>query len=173
MKIKLTAKHLKLTEPIRQYVREKVEKSQKFFDHIIWAEVFLSVEKRAHNAEIVIHAPGQTFRSLATASDLYSSIDLASDKIDAQLKKFKERLKDRHQAHTAKKELEAPVPPAQAIAVIKQTVSPITPAQAAEELDDSGLSFRLFQDKSSMQIHVIYRRSDDSFAVIQPVKKAK
>lgn len=173
MKIKLTAKQLKLTEPIRQYVREKVEKSQKFFDHIIWAEVFLSVEKRAHNAEVLIHAPGQTFRALATASDLYSSIDLASDKIDAQLKKFKERLKDRHKAHTAKKELEAAAPPAASIAVIRQTVLPMSVQQAAEELDDSGLVFRLFQDKSSMQLQVIYRRSDDSFAVIQPVKKAK
>ena len=170
----MTAKQLKLTDPIRRYVTEKVEKAQKYFDHIIWAQVFLSVEKRAHNAEIVIHAPGQTFRALATASDLYSSVDLASDKIDTQLKKFKERLKERHKPQ-AKRALEeaAPVVVAQNIAVIKQAVKPMTPEQAAEELDEAGQAFRLFQDRSSMQIHVIYRRSDDTLAVIQPVKKAK
>lgn len=174
MEIQMTAKQLKLTDPIRRYVTEKVEKAQKYFDHIIWAQVFLSVEKRSHNAEIVIHAPGQTFRALATASDLYSSVDLASDKIDAQLKKFKERLKERHKPQ-AKRALEeaAPVVAAPAITVVKQPVRPMTPEQAAEELDGSGLAFRLFQDRSSMQIHVIYRRADDSLAVIQPVKKAR
>ena len=83
MEIQLTAKQLKVTPAIRSYVQEKMEKAQKYFDHIVWGQCILFIEKRAHNAEMVIHAPGQTFRALATAADLYSAVDLASDKIDA------------------------------------------------------------------------------------------
>lgn len=179
MEIQLTAKHLKLTDPIRAYVREKMEKAQKYFDHIVWGQAVLFIEKRAHNAEMIIHAPGQTFRSLATAADLYSAIDLASDKIDAQLKKYKERLKNRHKADKAQAVLAAEAAlsdhenPGVGYAVLKQIVKPITPEQAARELETTGQSFRLFQDKQSMQIHLIYRRKDESLGIIQPVKKGR
>lgn len=173
MEIHLTAKHLKVTAPINDYVQQKMEKSQKYFDHIIWGQAFLSVEKRAHNCEFVIHAPRQTFRALATAADLYSAIDLASDKIDAQIKKFKERLKGKHKNH------EEEVAGAQAAAagplkpqVIKQAVVPMSPEEAVEEMESLGLAFRLYQDRDSHQINVVYRASDDSYRILQPVKKS-
>ena len=174
MEIQLTAKQLKVTPAINGYVHEKMEKAQKYFDHIVWGQAFLSVEKRSHNAEFVIHAPKQTFRALATAADLYSAIDLASDKIDAQLKKFKERLKDRHKTR-ASVEVEAAAgdtTPAIKAAVIKQPVVPMTPEQAAAEMEAKGQAFKLYQDKASHQIHVIYRRSDETYGILQPVKKS-
>ncbi len=172
MEIHLTAKHLKVTAPINDYVNQKLEKCQKYFDHIIWGQAFLSVEKRAHNCEFVIHAPRQTFRALATAADLYSAVDLASDKIDAQIKKFKERIKGRHKP--GQEEESAPVPAAAGPLkpqVVKQPVAPMTPEEAVEEMESLGLTFRLFQDKDSHQIHLVYRASDDSYKVLQPVKK--
>src|SRR3989338_2266781 len=176
MEIQLTAKQLKITPAISDYVHQKIEKAQKYFDHIVWGQVFLHIEKRAHNAEVVIHAPGQTFRALATAADLYSAVDLASDKIDAQLKKFKERLKDRHKPHVAG-EMEAgeagfSAPGPIKTAIVKQAVFPMTPEQAAAEMEAQGQNFRLFQDQDSRQIHVIYRCSDESYKIVQPVKKS-
>jgi putative sigma-54 modulation protein len=173
MEIQLTAKQLKVTPAIHDYVHEKMEKAQKYFDHIVWGQAFLSVEKRSHNAEFVIHAPRQTFRALATAADLYSAIDLASDKIDAQLKKYKERLKDRHKGRASiEAAAAAAVPAAIKAAVIKQAVRPMTPEEAAAEMEALGHAFRLFQDKASHQIHVIYRRSDETYGILQPVKKS-
>lgn len=175
MEIQLTAKHLKVTPAINDYVHEKMEKAQKYFDHIVWGQAFLSVEKRAHNAEFVIHAPRQTFRALATAADLYSAVDLASDKIDAQLKKYKERLKDRHKTREEAAS-EASVGTETATAtlkatVVKQPVKPMSPEEAAAEMETLGQTFRLYQDRDSHQIHVIFRRSDETFGIIQPVKK--
>ncbi|MBI3551124.1 MAG: ribosome-associated translation inhibitor RaiA [Elusimicrobia bacterium] len=176
MEIQLTAKQLKVTPAIRSYVQEKVEKAQKYFDHIVWGQCFLFIEKRAHNAEIVIHAPGQTFRALAVAADLYSAVDLASDKIDAQLKKFKERLKSRYKGRPSSGEVEAAVPvPAHAalrIDVIKQPVAPMTAEEAVEEMERLGHTFRLFQDRASQQIHLVYRGTDEIYKILQPVKKS-
>lgn len=175
MEIQLTAKHLKITPAISDYVRHKMEKAQKYFDHIIWGQAVLFIEKRAHNAEMVIHAPGQTFRALATAADLYSAIDLASDKIDAQLKKYKERLKSRHKGRpkAAAELLPAAVFPRGSlrVAVARQGVSPTTPEEAIEEMERLGHAFRMFQDRDSHQIQVVYRSSEDSYRVLQPVKK--
>ena len=173
MEIQLTAKHLKVTPPIRDYVQQKMEKAQKYFDHIVWGQCFVFIEKRAHNAEMVIHAPARTFRALAIAADLYSAVDLASDKIDAQLKKYKERLKSRHKVPSGPAAMEAPVAavaPYQ-ISVVRQAVAPMSPEEAIQQMESLGQSFRLFQDRDSQQLHVIYRRSDDSYGLLQPVKK--
>jgi putative sigma-54 modulation protein len=173
MEIQLTAKQIKITPALSEYVRNKVEKAQKYFDHIVWGQVFLSVEKRAHNAELIIHAPGSTFRVLATASDLYAAIDLASDKIDGQLKKFKEKLKTRHRQSARELVASLPVnePAPVKTTVVRQEVFPITVDQAVEEMESLGLDFRLYMDRDTHQIHVVFRRDDDSYGVLQPVKK--
>lgn len=173
MEIQLTAKHLKVTPPIRDYVQQKMDKAEKYFDHIVWGQAFLSVEKRSHNCEFLIHAPGQTFRALATAADLYSAIDLCSDKVDTQLKKYKERLKSRHKTQPVKTGvLEAPSAPLK-LDVVRQPVRPMSPEEAVEEMEANGQQFRLYEDRASKQIQLVYRGSDDSYKILQPVRKAR
>lgn len=173
MEIQLTAKQLKVTPALRDYVQQKMGKAQKYFDHIVWGQAFLFVEKRAHKAEMIVHAPGQTFRALATAADLYSAIDLASDKIDAQLKKHKERVKARHKAKTSETMSEAVPPTVTAFSVVRQQVEATTPEEAIEELESAGQQFLAYLDKDTDQIHIVFRRSDETFGVVQPVRKTK
>ena len=174
MQIHITARNTRLTAAIRNYVEEKFQKAQRHFSHIIWAQAVLSVEKRSHQAEMVVHASRQTFRALAKGVDLYSAIDLASDKIDAQLKKYKDRLKDRHKA--------GPGDPAELLAVasegplrfsvIKQVpVRPMTREEAADEMDRLGFTFWLFLDRTSNQVNLIYRRTDESYGLLQPARR--
>lgn len=174
MKIHITGRHLRLTKPIRSYVEEKVSKAQKYFNHIIWAQVLVSVEKRTHQAEIVVHAAKQTFRSLAKAANVYAAVDLASDKIDAQLRKHKERIKDRqkHSPPTVEVVAGEMGPPAVRFSVVKQvSLIPMTPEAAAQEMERLGYTFWMFQNEQSRKINVIFRRLDDSFGLLQPAKK--
>lgn len=176
MEIQLTAKQLKITPALREYVQQKMGKVQKYFDHIVWGQVFLFVEKRSHKAEMIAHAPGQTFRVLATATDLYSAIDLASDKIDAQLKKHKERIKSRHKPKTSDIMTEA-IPFAETadfvFTIVRQPVEPMTPERAAATMDSSERQFLVYLDKETDQIHVLFRREDDSFGIVHPIRKTK
>ncbi|HAM34380.1 MAG TPA: ribosome-associated translation inhibitor RaiA [Elusimicrobia bacterium] len=177
MEIQLTAKQLKITDAIRNYVHAKMEKAQKYFDHIVWGQAFLFIEKRSHNCEMLIHAPGQTFRALAAAADLYSAVDLASDKIDAQMKKFKEKVRTRYKTRHGKdtvrrEELVETLPPLAQFAVIRQPVAPMTANEAVRDMEALGQSFRLYQDRGSKQIQAVFRRSDESYGIVQPVKKA-
>ncbi|MFC1678839.1 ribosome hibernation-promoting factor, HPF/YfiA family [Elusimicrobiota bacterium] len=174
MKIHITGRHLRLTKAIRGYVEEKVLKAQKYFNHIIWAQVLVSVEKRTHRAEIVVHAAKQTFRALAKASSVYAAVDLASDKIDAQLRKHKERIKDRQRHSPPVVELVASemTPPAVRFSVVKQVpLLPMTPDDAALEMERLGYTFWMFQNEQSKKVNVIFRRLDDSFGLLQPGKK--
>ncbi|MBI5596519.1 MAG: ribosome-associated translation inhibitor RaiA [Elusimicrobia bacterium] len=176
MKIHVTGRHLRLTPAIRDYVEAKIAKAEKYFDHIVWAQVTLSVEKRSHQAEIVIHAPRQTFRALAGAATLYAAIDLASDKIDGQLRKHKERIKNRHKPGESAAEVVAREmdPRPVRFSVIKEVpMSPMTAEEAASEMERIGFTFWMFHDKDSDDIHVIYRRQDDSFGLLQPARKAE
>ena len=174
MQIHISARHIKLTRPIRDYVEEKVGRAQRYFDHIIWAQVILEIEKKAHRAEVVIHASRHTFRSSANGMDLYAAIDLATDRIDAQLKKHKEKTRGHHKglepALDLKDSLSAPRD--LLVSVIKAVpLRPMSREDAAEEMDRLGFTFWMFQDRDSRQVNVIYRRTDDSYGILQPVKR--
>ncbi|MBI3300142.1 MAG: ribosome-associated translation inhibitor RaiA [Elusimicrobia bacterium] len=174
MKTNITGRHLRLTPAIRVYVEQKLAKAEKYFDHLVWAQVTLAVDKRSHECEIVIHAPKQTFRSLARAVTLYAAVDLASDKIDGQLRKHKERVKNRHKPgqsapEVAEREMD---PRPVRFSVVKQVpMAPMTAEEAAAEMDRLGFAFWMYYDKDSGDVQVIYRRQDDSFGLLQPVRK--
>lgn len=173
MKIHITGRHIRLTPAIQEYIEKKLSKAWKYFSDITWAQVFLSIEKRAHQAEIVLHASQQTFRSLAKAADLYAAVDLASDKIDAQLRKHKERLKKRKKNAAPVPELTAQdmEPRPVTFSVVKEVaLRPMTPDAAASEMDRRGYNFWMFQDRESGQVQVIFRRVDDSFGLLTPAR---
>src|SRR4029077_3995407 len=95
MQVNITARHLKLTPAISDYVQKKLEKAKRFLDNLIWAQGVLDVSKQRHSAEIIIHAAGHTFTAKEESIDLYAAIDLASDNIDEQLRRYKERHRER------------------------------------------------------------------------------
>lgn len=177
MRIHVTARHLKLTKPLRDYVEEKVGRAQRYFDHIVWAQVVLEVEKKAHTCEIVLHASRQTFRSLARGQDLYAAVDLSSDRIDAQLRKFKEKIRNHHKdfepTPMVAASLNGPAAEPRFSVVKNVPMRPMSKSEAAEEMDRLGYQFWMFMEKDSGQVNVIYRRMDDSYGLLQPTHKRK
>lgn len=171
MQVHITARRLRLTQPLRAYVETKLAKAQKYFNHIVWAQAVLSVEKRAQQAEIVLHAARQTFRAMAQGADLYAAVDLASDKIDTQLKKYKERLRDHHKRSVVVLSAAPEAPPGPRFVVVKQfPLRPMSREEAAGEMERVGHAFWVFLDKDSRRVQVVYRRQDDAYGVLVPVK---
>src|SRR5581483_6774197 len=95
MQLNITSRHINLTPALSDYVQRKVEKAQRYFDAIIWAQAILVVEKHRHIAELVVHPPGSTFRVKGEAGDLYSAVDLATHKLDTHLSRVKDRQRSR------------------------------------------------------------------------------
>ncbi|MFH2201953.1 MAG: ribosome-associated translation inhibitor RaiA [Elusimicrobiota bacterium] len=174
MKIHVTGRRISLTPAIRSYIEKKLPKAQKYFKQIVWAQVMIAVEKRAHQCEIVIHASKQTFRAMAKSANLYAAIDLASDKIDTQLRKYKERLKDRDKWLPSPEDIVPDEPELSAVrfSVVKQlSMTPMSPERAAQEMETMGYNFWMFKNDKSRQVNVLFRRLDDSFGLLEPEKK--
>jgi putative sigma-54 modulation protein len=171
MRIHISGRHIHLTDALRDYVERKVSKAQKYFDHLIWAQVILSVEKVTHKCEIVVHASRHTFRALAQSEDLYAAVDLASDKIDAQIKKHKDRVRG-HKNASMLPAIPEMTPVDARFSVIKQVpVTPMTKEEAAHQMETLGYDFWLFLDRATRQVSVVYRRLDNTFGLMQPVKR--
>ena len=173
MRIRITARHLKLTEALASYIREKVSKAEKYLDPILWVQVILSVEKHRQMAEIILHASRQTFRAQAVGADLYSAIDLALDKVQSQLKKHKEKIRERKgKSATLYSEGLPEAGDGISISVTKRIpLRPMSPPEAVEEMERMGYHFWMFYNDHTNQVNVIYRRLDESYGLLQPAKK--
>ena len=96
MNLTISGHHLELTTPLREYVKEKMKRIERHFDHLINAKVILSVEKDRQKAEATVHCSGADLHAEAIQPDLYAAIDLLVDKLDQQTRKHKEKQRSHH-----------------------------------------------------------------------------
>lgn len=94
MQLEITGHHIDVTDSMNAYVREKVGRVTRHFDRVINIHVILEVQKGRHRAEASLHVSGNHIFADAQADDMYSAIDLLADKLDRQIVKHKEKLKD-------------------------------------------------------------------------------
>lgn len=104
MQIDLTGHHIEITDSLRNYVNEKMGKLERHFDKVSNTHVILTVEKDIQKAEATVHMSGNDIFAEASELDMYASIDSLVSKLDRQVKKHKEKLKN----HLHHKPVEVP-----------------------------------------------------------------
>lgn len=103
MNLNISGHHVDVTVPMRDYVKDKLKRVERHFDHLIRADVILSVEKERQKAEATVHASGANLHAEAINGDMYAAIDMLMDKLDQQTRKHKEKLRDHHQKESHKR----------------------------------------------------------------------
>lgn len=98
MQVQLSGHQIEVTPALRDHVQSKLDRLSRHFDNITSLNVVLSVEKLQQRAEGTLNAAGCSLHAEAIDGDMYASIDLLMDKLDAQLRKHKEKLTDHHRA---------------------------------------------------------------------------
>lgn len=96
MNISITARHIELSENLKMYAVDSVQRLNKFFDGIIRCGIILSETnpKRAgRTVEITLHVNGSDMVARATSSDYFKSVDASVEKLERQLKRYKEKLR--------------------------------------------------------------------------------
>jgi len=180
MQINVTARHLRLTPAINEYVKKKLEKTKRFLDHLIWAQVVLDVSKERHSAEVIIHAAGHTFTAKEESADLYAAIDLASDNIDEQLRRYKDRHRERRPAFrrrtgreqkwstdTAVSMAEPVDPRVSSMRVLRLLALSVNEAISA--MDHSDSAHWIFLNRDNRRVTVVYRKPDKTFGVVESI----
>ena len=95
MQINISGHHVEVSDALRDYVNSKFDRLSRHFDHITNAHVTLTVEKLRQRADATVHAAGAEVVASSEDEDMYAAIDALADKLDRQLIKHKEKLKDK------------------------------------------------------------------------------
>lgn len=96
MQINISGHHVEITDSLNSYVNEKITRLERHFDHVIDIQVILTVEKLRHKAEATLHVSRNNIYAEAVEEDMYAAIDALVDKLDRQVIKHKEKIKDHH-----------------------------------------------------------------------------
>ncbi len=96
MQLTISGHHVDLTDSMKNYINEKMQRIVRHFDHLSSIDVVLHVEKIHHKAEATINAKGVTMHAQADSENMYASIDELTDKLDSQVRKHKEKITDHH-----------------------------------------------------------------------------
>ncbi|CAI8923089.1 ribosome hibernation-promoting factor, HPF/YfiA family [Methylocaldum szegediense] len=92
MQISITGHHVEVTEALRNYVLEKMQRIERHFDRIVDVHVVLAVEKLVQKAEATVQVDGASLFAREEHEDLYAAIDGMVDKLDRQIIKHKEKI---------------------------------------------------------------------------------
>jgi putative sigma-54 modulation protein len=188
MKLLIQGNNITVTDAIHDYVQQKLEKAVKHFQTMTTkVDVHLSVARNAriqdkHKAEVTVYANGTVIRAQEGSENLYASIDLVSDKIARQLRKYKERKLDQ-KTHAVVKTTEvvegetvtedligdrAPELPSEVVRMKYFAMPPMSIEEALEQLQLVDHDFYMFRNRDTDEINVIYIRNHGGYGVIQP-----
>jgi putative sigma-54 modulation protein len=98
MQLNLTGHHIDITDALRDYVTNKLERLERHFDQVTNVHVILSVEKLRQKAEATINMKGGNIFADCEDENMYAAIDVLVDKLDRQIRKHKEKLTDHHRS---------------------------------------------------------------------------
>ncbi len=183
MQIAATFRHMEVSAPVRDYLEEKLSRVKKYIDEPIDAQAVLSVEKKIrHCAEVTLVAKGVTIKGTETTSDMYAAIDAVVDKIERQLKRYKDRLKRHKPASGKERNVQKTVYQAESVEesssepiIVRShsfSVKPMSVEEAVMQMDLMNKEFLVFTNDENQDINVVYRRKDGNYGLIEPQQGA-
>jgi putative sigma-54 modulation protein len=182
MDIAIRGRHIEVSDSLRSSVEEKIARLSRFVDGMERAEVRFSEERNHRIAErevceVTVHGHGHVVRARASAPDTFAAVDRVVDKLEHQMVKLKGKLLGRSHPRQA-----GPAAGASAVAVEEEAgddagiarivktkrfaIKPMTPEEAALQLDLLGHGFYFFTNSETDRAAVVYRRHDGHIGLI-------
>jgi putative sigma-54 modulation protein len=179
MRLQVKGRNLEISDSIRSYAEEKLQKLDRQLHELTRVELELAVEKNpsiadSQVAEATVYTKGPVLRAREATSDMRASIDQLTDKLLRQVKHYRDR---RHQsrrpprgnganqggAFTVPEEIEPRIVKSKQFAV-----KPMSAEEAVLQLELIGHDFFVFQNADSGDVNVVYRRRDGGYGLIEP-----
>lgn len=171
MNITVTGRHIEVTDNLKNYAIEKIKKFKKYLGAAFEATVTLDVEKYRHKADIILKSNSVMIQAESVTNEMYTSIDEVLDKLERQVKKQK----GKYTSHRKRENrfVEQPDLVEESPIIIKEKnkdIKPMSPEEAAMQLDLLEITFLVFINASTQEINVIYKRGDGNYGLIEAVK---
>lgn len=173
MRYIISGKNLDITEGLRSAVTEKLGKLERYFTPDTEVIVTLSVEKERQKIEVTIPVKGNIIRSEQVSNDMYVSIDLVEEVIERQLRKYKNKIIEKHkeggifQQEFIETEEEDP----EEIKIIRTKhfgMKPMYPEDACIQMELLGHNFFVFCNAETEEVNVVYKRKGNTYGLIEP-----
>ncbi|MBI5453919.1 MAG: ribosome-associated translation inhibitor RaiA [Deltaproteobacteria bacterium] len=177
MRVTVTFRHMESSEALKSYAIEKTERLGKYLFEPIEVHWVLSVEKIRHIADCTIVANGVTIKAQDDTQDMYAAIDMVLEKLEKQVRKHKEKVKD-HKPHNgeggsirypAEGAAEAGRSP-RVVRKENQFAKPMSVEEAVMQVEAVKAPFLVFTDSSTNNISVVYRLDDGNYGLIETTK---
>jgi len=175
MQTSVTFKNLDSSENLKTYVRDKLNRFDKFLYNPAEAKVVLSVEKFRHIAEINIIGDRLNINGKEETVDMYSAIDMVLDKLEKQIKKSKQKNRERRSGtktrgkgiiaeDTARMDFET----TREIKVKNIEYKPMDIEEAVMQMELLNNNFLVFTNSRTEKVNVLYQRRDGHYGLIEP-----
>ncbi|PZA08774.1 MULTISPECIES: ribosome hibernation-promoting factor, HPF/YfiA family [unclassified Meiothermus] len=178
----LVGRNIEITEALKNYLDRKLARLDRLAEGVglMEARVVLSMAQSPRigeraKAEIQVNLPKGLVRVEEADADMYAAIDRMVDRLELQLKRYKERHFQGHRSNvpvaagvSALPEPEAEEGP-QIVRTKRFAMKPMTPEDAAFEMEALGHDFFVFRNAETEEINVIYRRRDGNYGLIEPI----
>ncbi|NLB35334.1 MAG: ribosome-associated translation inhibitor RaiA [Elusimicrobia bacterium] len=175
MQVKVTSRRIELTPSLRAYAENRLQVIKKYVEKITNVHIILNVEKDRHIADVVLELSKNRIAAQAVAGDMYSAIDMVTDKIAKQVRRHMDKVKahtglpyavvanivQEQQASSASTDVTTLVKEIKEFEIRKQSI-----ANALKELQERDLNFWLFKNSKDSKVSVVYRRSDKTFGML-------
>src|SRR5437660_10007037 len=184
MRLQVKGRHIDVTDSLFQYAERKLGKLARHLSDTSRCELELSVE---HNpsigdnqvAEATVWTKGPVLRARESSTDMYASIDLVADKLERQVKRYREKRTRRQAEHMAQhhapsEQAQVATLPEEDEAMIVKTkqfnMKPMSDEEALLQLELIGHDFFVFVNAESDEVNVIYKRRDGNYGLIEPTR---
>lgn len=176
MKHDIHGDKLVVTDAIREYVREKLGKLDKYFENndSITSRVVLRVKGRDQTVEVTIPAKQFTLRNEVSDEDMYAAIDKIVDKLERQIRKNKTKIHNRIMKNEFKefstREMDEIENSPEHIVKRKQVeMKPMDEEEAILQMDLVGHDFYIYKDANTNLVCVVYKRKDGNYGLIETI----
>lgn len=174
MNISIRGDKLEITEAMKTYAKEKLQKLEKYLENPekIDANIFVKVRKNTHKVEVTIPLKNFILRAEEEQNDFYAAIDVVIDKLERQIRKNKTRIGSK-KIREAKEFVEEYIEEieeeeVQSIAKRKTiSVKPMDEEEAILQMELLGHQFYLFKSIHTDQPTLVYKRKDGDYGIIE------
>ncbi len=173
MRITISGKNLDITEGLRSAVEDKLSRLEKYFTPDTIVNATLSVTKKRHQKmEVTIPVKGHIIRAEQESDDMYVTIDLVEEVIEAQLKKYRQKLVSQQQSGGSFKQefIEAESTEEEEVHIIRSKkfgMKPMFPEDACVQMELLGHTFYVFRNAETDEVNVVYKRKDGNYGLIE------
>lgn len=174
MKYVFRGENIEVTESIKEYIKDKLSRIEKYLldNEQVEARILIKVRGIEQKVEVTIPTKSYTIRCEESHNDLYAAIDLVVDKIERQIRKYKTKLVDKRRQQIIDQsfdflEEDTEEPVGKVIKRKRLTMKPMDEEEAIVQMELLGHSFFVFKDVESNKINVLYKRLDGNYGIIE------